>query len=105
MSGLWQKIDEGETGKPVVWNINVERNALYEGVIAKLFSLGRTIQKIQSVQAVDHDRKDTPLLGLHWFRMSGRLAVLSYQNGNILDPQDGNVWGAMVVASAPTTRS
>ena len=36
VSGLWQKID-GETGKPVVWFLFVERNALYEGVIAKLF--------------------------------------------------------------------
>ena len=32
VSGLWQKID-GETGKPVVWFLFVERNALYEGVI------------------------------------------------------------------------
>jgi hypothetical protein len=36
VSGLWQKID-GETGKPVGWFLFVERNGLYEGVIAKLF--------------------------------------------------------------------
>jgi hypothetical protein len=38
VSGLWQKID-GETGKPVgsFLFLFVERNGLYEGVIAKLF--------------------------------------------------------------------
>ncbi len=36
VTGLWQKID-GETGKPVGWFLFVERNGLYEGVIAKLF--------------------------------------------------------------------
>jgi hypothetical protein len=36
VSGLWQKID-WETGKPVGSFLFVERNGLYEGVIAKLF--------------------------------------------------------------------
>jgi hypothetical protein len=36
VSGLWQKVD-WESGKPVGWFLFVERNGLYEGVIAKLF--------------------------------------------------------------------
>ena len=35
VSGLWQKLD-GETGKPVGWFLFVERNGLYEGVIANI---------------------------------------------------------------------
>jgi hypothetical protein len=44
VSGLWQKID-GETGKRVGWFLFVERNGLYEGVIAKLFSAAGRSQK------------------------------------------------------------
>ena len=36
VNGLWEKVD-GETGKPVGWFLFVERNGLYQGVIAKLF--------------------------------------------------------------------
>ena len=35
-SGLWQKLDE-QTGDPVGWFLFVERDGLYQGVIAKLF--------------------------------------------------------------------
>jgi hypothetical protein len=44
VSGLWQKI-EGETGKPVGWFLFVERNGLYEGVIAKIVSAAWRSQK------------------------------------------------------------
>lgn len=44
VSGLWQKLD-GETGKPVGWFLFVERNGLYEGVIAKTISAAGRSQK------------------------------------------------------------
>jgi hypothetical protein len=96
VSGLWQKID-GETSKPIVWFLFVERNGLYEGVIAKLFPRpGDTKKPICS--SCRDDRKNAPLLGLPLIRDMKRNG-LTYQNGNILDPRNGNVYSAMMTVS------
>jgi uncharacterized protein (DUF2147 family) len=97
VAGLWQKID-APTGKPVVWFLFVENAGAYDGVAAKLFPRPSEDPRDAVCWHCRDDRKDAPMLGLPIIR-GMRRAGLKYENGNILDPRDGNIYSAMMTLS------
>jgi uncharacterized protein (DUF2147 family) len=88
-AGLWQKV---ENGKPVIYVLVVDRDGIFEGIIAKTFPAPGENPN-QSCDKCSDDRKNAPILGISFIRDMKRHG-LEYQNGNVLDPRSGTIYKA-----------
>src|SRR5262245_50747773 len=61
VAGLWQKKDE--SGKSMGWFLFVERNGVFEGAFAKLFTRPGDAPNPTCTGCTD-DRRNAPLLGM-----------------------------------------
>ena len=93
-AGLWKKVENGRTK---LYILVVDHNGTFEGIMAKTFPPpGREAYEF-CFRCTD-DRRNAPWPGLSFIRDMKRDG-LKYEDGNILDPRDGNVYKAIMTLS------
>lgn len=95
VAGMWAQVDEH--GRVGGWFLIFEHDGFYEGAIAKMFiKPGEDPNPICT--HCKGDQKNAPRLGLTIIKGMQRKGLV-YQNGNILDPRDGQVYHAKMTLS------
>jgi uncharacterized protein (DUF2147 family) len=97
--GLWQSTDP-DTKQPTGWFFISNDNGVYNGTLVKMFLDPGQDPNVVCDKCKD-DRHDQPWLGLQIIRgmKPDHDNKNKYVDGTILDPRDGDVYGAMMTLS------
>ncbi|MCW2272580.1 hypothetical protein M2321_000143 [Rhodoblastus acidophilus] len=93
LTGFWQAYFED--GTPSGWFYFYEKNGFYEGRLVKMYKKKGETKNVTTCTACPGEKKGKPMLGMVIvYNLKKDGAAAKYENGNILDPRDGNIYNA-----------